>query len=191
MPPESPPGAPHELRKDAPRLDATRDVDAHVAVERRTNVVRSHCRRDTDCGGLVAATRVERARNLALLVEDVAALLDAARDEHVAVHAEEVLAVEAGFTDLGEGADGLGFAGDRHRAQLYRPRPKARPPPAASIADLVSPRTTKILAIVLLVMMLPVLLAVLLAIFVHPAFLLSAARARLHDPVRPRSQRLS
>jgi hypothetical protein len=36
----------------------------------------------------------------------------------------------------------------------------------------VSPRTTKILAIILLVMMLPVLLAVLLAIFVHPAFLL-------------------
>ncbi len=35
-----------------------------------------------------------------------------------------------------------------------------------------SPRTTKILAIVLLVMMLPVFLAVLLAIFVHPAFLL-------------------
>lgn len=35
-----------------------------------------------------------------------------------------------------------------------------------------SPRTTKILAIILLVMMLPVFLAVLLAIFVHPAFLL-------------------
>lgn len=35
-----------------------------------------------------------------------------------------------------------------------------------------SPRTTKILAIILLVMMLPVLLAVPLAIFVHPAFLL-------------------
>jgi hypothetical protein len=36
----------------------------------------------------------------------------------------------------------------------------------------VSPRTTKILAIILLVMMLPVFAAVLLAIFVHPAFLL-------------------
>ena len=35
-----------------------------------------------------------------------------------------------------------------------------------------NPRTTKILAIILLVMMLPVFLAVLLAIFVHPAFLL-------------------
>ena len=35
-----------------------------------------------------------------------------------------------------------------------------------------SPRTTKILAIILLVMMVPVFLAVLLAIFVHPAFLL-------------------
>jgi hypothetical protein len=35
-----------------------------------------------------------------------------------------------------------------------------------------NPRTTKIVAIVLLVMMVPVFLAVLLAIFVHPAFLL-------------------
>jgi uncharacterized membrane protein YgaE (UPF0421/DUF939 family) len=36
----------------------------------------------------------------------------------------------------------------------------------------VHPRTTKIIAIVLLCMMIPVFLAVLLAIFVHPAFLL-------------------
>jgi hypothetical protein len=35
-----------------------------------------------------------------------------------------------------------------------------------------SPRTTKIIAIVLLVMMIPVFAAALLAIFVHPAFLL-------------------
>ena len=35
-----------------------------------------------------------------------------------------------------------------------------------------SPKTTKILAIILLLMMFPVFLAVLLAIFVHPAFLL-------------------
>jgi uncharacterized membrane protein YgaE (UPF0421/DUF939 family) len=35
-----------------------------------------------------------------------------------------------------------------------------------------SPRTTKIVAIVLLAMMIPVFLAVLLAVFVHPAFLL-------------------
>jgi membrane protein insertase Oxa1/YidC/SpoIIIJ len=34
-----------------------------------------------------------------------------------------------------------------------------------------SPRTTKILAIILLVMFLPAALAVLLAIFVHPLFL--------------------
>ena len=34
-----------------------------------------------------------------------------------------------------------------------------------------SPRTTKILAIVILVMFLPAALAVLLAIFVHPLFL--------------------
>ena len=34
-----------------------------------------------------------------------------------------------------------------------------------------SPRTTKILAIILLVMLLPVAAAILLAIFVHPLFL--------------------
>jgi hypothetical protein len=34
-----------------------------------------------------------------------------------------------------------------------------------------NPRTTKILAIVLLVLMLPALFAIVLAIFVHPAFL--------------------
>ena len=36
----------------------------------------------------------------------------------------------------------------------------------------VSPRTTKIIAIVLLLMFLPLALAILLAIFVHPLFLL-------------------
>ena len=95
-------GAAHVLREDPPRLDAARDVDAHVAVERRADVVRPHRRRDADGGGLVAAARVERAGDLALLVERVAALLDRARDEHVAVRAEQVLAVETGFPDLAE-----------------------------------------------------------------------------------------
>ena len=31
--------AAHVLREDPPRLDAARDVDAHVAVERRADVV--------------------------------------------------------------------------------------------------------------------------------------------------------
>jgi hypothetical protein len=35
-----------------------------------------------------------------------------------------------------------------------------------------NPRTTKIVAIILLVLMIPVFASVLLAIFVHPAFLL-------------------
>ena len=98
--------AAHVLREDPPRLDTARDVDAHVAVERRADVVRAHRRRDADRGGLVAAARVERAGDLALPVEDVAALLDAAGDEHVAVDAEQVLAVEARLAHLVERADG-------------------------------------------------------------------------------------
>ena len=55
----------------------------------------AHRRRDADGGRFVAAARIERARDLALPVQDVPALLDAAGDQHVAVDAEEVLAVEA------------------------------------------------------------------------------------------------
>ena len=68
--------AAHVLREDPPRLDAAHDVDAHVAVQRRPDVLRPHRGRDADRGGLVAAPGVERAGNLALAVEDVAALLD-------------------------------------------------------------------------------------------------------------------
>ena len=102
LPPVGPPGAPHVLREDPPGLDAARDVHAHVAVQRRADVLRSHRRCHADRGGLVPAAGVERARDLPLLVEDVAALLDAARHEHVAVDAEEILAVEACLADLGE-----------------------------------------------------------------------------------------
>ncbi len=97
-----PAGAAHVLREDPPGLDTARDVHAHVAVERRADVLRPHRRRHADGRRLVPPARVERAGDLALLVEDVAALLDAARDEHVAVDAEEILAVEAGLADLGE-----------------------------------------------------------------------------------------
>ena len=41
-----PAGAAHVLREDPPGLDAARHVDAHVAVERRADVVRSHGGRD-------------------------------------------------------------------------------------------------------------------------------------------------
>ena len=101
--------AAHVLREHAPRLDAADDVDAHVAVERRADVVRAHRRRDADGGALVSAARVEGARDLPLLVEDVAALLDATRDEHAAVDREEVLAVEPDLLHLLERAHGLGF----------------------------------------------------------------------------------
>ena len=100
-----PVGAAHVLREDPPRLDAAGDVDAHVALQRAADVVGPHRARDSDGGGLVAASGVERARDLALLVEDVAALLDPARRQHVAIHAEEVLAVEAYILHLLERAD--------------------------------------------------------------------------------------
>src|SRR5205814_698765 len=111
-------------------LDAAGDVDAHVAVERRADVVRPHRGRDAHRRGLVPASGVERAGDLALPVEDVAALLDPARDQHVAVDAEEVLAVEARLLDLRDRADGLGLSRYRHaptpgsegRPQLYRLR---------------------------------------------------------------------
>src|SRR5207244_3973495 len=109
--------AAHVLREDPPRLDAADDVDAHVPVERRADVVRSHCGRNAHRGGLVPASGVEGARDLALPVEDVAALLDPAGEDHAAVDAEEVLAVEPRLSDLLQRADGLGFPGDRHRSQ--------------------------------------------------------------------------
>jgi hypothetical protein len=96
------------------RPDAARDVHAHVAVQRRADVVGAHRRPDAHRRRLVAAAGVEGAGDLPLAVEDVAALLDAARDEHVPVDAEEVLAVEPRFLDLAEGADRFGLACDRH-----------------------------------------------------------------------------
>ena len=106
--------AAHELREDLPRLDAAHDVDAHVAVERRADVLRAHRGRDADGSRLVAAPGVERAGDLPLLVEDVPALLDPARQQHVPVDAEEILAVEACLPDLVQRADGLRFSRDRH-----------------------------------------------------------------------------
>ena len=107
-------GAAHVLREDPPRLDAARDVHAHVAVQRRADVVGAHRGRDADGRGLVAAARVERAGDLPLAVEDVAALLDAAGDQHVAVDPEQVLAVEALLLHILQRAARLGYARDRH-----------------------------------------------------------------------------
>ena len=109
-----PVGAAHVLREDAPRLDAARDVDAHVSVQRSADVVGAHRHRHADRRGLVAAARVERAWDLPLAVEDVAALFDAARDQHVAIDLEQVLAVEAPLLHLLERAARLGYACDRH-----------------------------------------------------------------------------
>ena len=101
--------AAHVLGEDPPRLDSTRDVHAHVPLQRAPDVVGSHRGRDAHGRGLVAAPRVERAGDLSLLVEDVAPLLDSAGDQHVAVDAQEVLAIEAGVLHFLERADRLGF----------------------------------------------------------------------------------
>ena len=74
----------------------------------------AHRGRDADRRRLVPAARVERAGDLPLAVEDVPALLDPARDQHVAVDAEQVLAVEARLLHLLERAARLGYARDRH-----------------------------------------------------------------------------
>src|SRR4029078_9044396 len=102
--------APHVLGEDAPRLDAARDVDAHVALQRRADVVPPHRRRHAHGGGLVPAPGVERSGDLPLLVQDVPALLDRTGDEHVAVHPEEVLAVAPRLLPLLQGLARLGLA---------------------------------------------------------------------------------
>ena len=123
------------LREDPPRLDAARDVDAHVAV-------RAACRRrpapiavaTPTAARLVPAARVEGAGDLALLVEDVAALLDPARDQHVAVDGEEVVAVETRLPHLGQRPDRSGFARDRHEARTVTERRRARDRPRGGLS---------------------------------------------------------
>ncbi len=112
--------AAHVLREDPPGLDSACDVHAHVAVEGCPDVVRPHRRRDADGRRLVAAPGVEGAGDLPLLVEDVTALLDPPRGEHVAVDREEILAVEAGVLHLLERAHGLGFT-NGHAVVSRRP----------------------------------------------------------------------
>jgi hypothetical protein len=109
--------AAHVLRKDPPWLHAAHDVDAHVPMQRRPDVLRAHRGRDADRGCLVAAARVERAGDLSLAIEDVAALLDPAGDEHVAVDAEQILAVESRLAHLVERPHRPRFSRDRHRAE--------------------------------------------------------------------------
>ena len=54
--------AAHVLREDAPRLDAARDVDTHVALQRRADVVRPHRGRDADRGRLRCRGRCRTSR---------------------------------------------------------------------------------------------------------------------------------
>jgi hypothetical protein len=48
----------------------------------------------------------------------VAPLLDPAGDQHVAVDAEEILAIETRVFDLLQRPDRLGFTGDSHPGEL-------------------------------------------------------------------------
>ena len=107
-------GAAHVLGEDPPRLGAAGDVDAHVALDRRADVVRPHRRRDAHRGTFVAAPGVEGAGDLALPVEDVAPLLDPAGDQHVPVDLEQILPVKIGLSDVLRGLDRYGFSGDCH-----------------------------------------------------------------------------
>ena len=75
----------HVVERSAPGLEAAHDVHAQVAVERGADIVGLHRRCDPDRRGFVAASRVEPAGDLALLVEDVPALLEPPGDQHVAV----------------------------------------------------------------------------------------------------------
>jgi hypothetical protein len=109
--------AAHVLGEDPPRLDAPHDVDAHVAVKRCPHVLRPHRRSDADGSCLVAAPGVEGAGDLSLAVQDVAALLDPSRHEHVAVDAEQVLAVEARLAHLVQRPHRACLSCDRHRAE--------------------------------------------------------------------------
>ena len=117
LPHREPVAAAHVLGEDPPRLRAARDVDAHVALDRRAHVVGPHRGRDADRRALVAASGVEAARDLPLAVEDVAALLDPAGHEHVAVDLEEILPVEVRILDVRSRGNRRGFAGDRHPSQ--------------------------------------------------------------------------
>ena len=107
-------GAAHVLGEDPPRLGAAGHVHAHVALDRRAHVVACIAVATPTAGALVAAAGVEAAGDLALAVEDVPALLDPARDQHVAVDLEEVLAVEVGLLDVLGRLDRRGFSGDCH-----------------------------------------------------------------------------
>ena len=110
--------AAHELAEDRRRRDAAHEVDAEVAVKRRGDVVVAHRPRDADGGRLVAAPGVVAPGQLPGLEEQVPALLDEPRGEHVAVEADEVLAVEAQLARLGLAHERAGPAHGRHAARI-------------------------------------------------------------------------
>jgi hypothetical protein len=112
----------HVLRQDAPGLDTARDVHAHVTVQRSAGILGAHRRRHPDRGRLVAPPGIEGAGNLALLVEDVAALFDPARYQHVAIHSEEICPIQPELFGVERRAERLGIPGYRHLSSVVHVR---------------------------------------------------------------------
>ena len=89
-----PSDAAHVLAEHAPGLDAAVEVQAEVAVQRRRHVLGSHGRRDADGSRLVPLAGVERAGQLALLVEHVPSLVQPPREHQRVQDAHERIAIE-------------------------------------------------------------------------------------------------
>ena len=105
----------HVLSEDPPRREAADDVHAHVALRGRRRVLWPEGHAASDGGSLVPATRVEASGHLALLVEDQAALLDTARQQHRAKHPDQLFASE-----LGRPAGRVRLVGDPHGHRAVR-----------------------------------------------------------------------
>src|SRR6187551_2588224 len=118
-------------RAEAPSPNQVR-ATRFSSLMRRADVLGAHRRRDAHSGGLVPAPGIEASGDLPLLVEDVATLFDPAREQHVTVDPEQVLAVEARLLDLRQRADWLCFPGDGHAgsncSRSTRVEVWARPP---------------------------------------------------------------
>ena len=110
-----PADAAHVLAEHAPGLDAAVEVQAEVAMQRRRHVLGRHGRRDADGGRLVPLAGVERARQLALLVEHVPALVEPPREHQRVQDAHQRVAIEPERSSILQPAAGLRSPNARNR----------------------------------------------------------------------------
>ena len=96
----------------SPRTMCTR----HVPLRRRRDVLWTKSQPGADRGALVPAARVEAAGDLALLVEEQAPLLDAAVQQHVAEHVDQLGPREP---DVRERARRVRLVGESHGHRAY------------------------------------------------------------------------